>query len=38
MVATEYINEKEFQSINTDCTEIKKILTSIINSSNNNDK
>jgi four helix bundle protein len=38
MVATEYINEKEFESINADCTEIKKILISIINSSNNNNK
>lgn len=38
MVATEYINEMEFKSINYDCTEIKKILISIINSSNNNSK
>ena len=36
LVATEYITEKEFTSIHTDCVELIKILISIINSSNNN--
>ena|ERR1035437_735800 len=36
LVATEYITEKEFSSIHTDCVELIKILISIINSSNNN--
>ena len=38
LVATEYITDKEFQSINTDCIELKKILISIINSTDNNSK
>jgi len=38
LVATDYITDKEFQSINTDCIEIKKILISIINSTDNNSK
>jgi len=36
LVATEYITDKEFTSIHTDCVELIKILISIINSSNNN--
>ena len=36
LVATEYITENEFLSINADCVELIKILISIINSSNNN--
>lgn len=31
-----YITEKEFQSINADCSEIKGILTQIIKSTNRN--
>jgi four helix bundle protein len=34
LLATEYINEKEFLSIQADCVELKKILISIINSAN----
>ena len=29
LVATEYINEKEYNSINSDCEELKKLLSSI---------
>jgi four helix bundle protein len=38
LVATDYITDKEFQSVNTDCIELKKILISIINSTDNNSK
>ena len=38
LLATEYINEKEFLSIQVDCVELKKILISIINSTNKNSK
>ncbi len=31
---TEYISEKQFQSLNEDCIELIKILTAILNSSN----
>ena len=33
---TEYITEKQFNSLHTDCIELIKILTSIINTSKNN--
>ena len=29
LVATEYINEKEYNSINSDCEELRKLLSSI---------
>ena len=29
LLATEYINEKEYNSINSDCEELKKLLSSI---------
>jgi len=38
LLATEYINEKEFLSFQVDCLELKKILISIINSTNKNSK
>lgn len=38
LVATDYLTEKEFQSIQTDCIELKKILISIINSSDSENK
>ena len=34
--STECIEPKDYQSINNDCIEIKKLLVSIIKSSNNN--
>ena len=33
---TEYINEKEYNSINTDCEELKKLLSSITKSTQEN--
>jgi four helix bundle protein len=38
LVETDYLTQKEFESIHTDCVELKKILISIINSTNENDK
>ncbi len=38
LVETDYINEKQFQSIDEDCVELIKILTAILNSSNDNDQ
>ena len=38
LLATEYINEKEFLSIQADCLELKKILISIINSTSKRNK
>ncbi|MFT3753625.1 MAG: four helix bundle protein [Paludibacter sp.] len=38
LVATEYLTEKEFESIQTDCIELKKILISITNSTKNDCK
>ena len=32
LVATDYINEKEYNSINSDCEELKKLLSSITKS------
>ena len=34
--AADYISKKEFQSINTDCVEIKRLLVSIIKTTNEN--
>ena len=36
LVATEYINDKEYKSINTDCEELKKLLSSITKSTQEN--
>ena len=37
LVATDYISEAQFQSLKDDCIEIIKILTAILNSSNEKD-
>ena len=36
LYATDYLTEKQFESMSADCIEIKKLLTSIIKSSKNN--
>lgn len=36
LVATDYINEKEYNSINSDCEELKKLLSSITKSTQEN--
>ncbi len=37
LVATDYISETQFQSLEDDCVELIKILTAILNSSNDKD-
>jgi len=34
LIATDYISEKQFESLEDDCVELIKILTSILNSTN----